>query len=483
MNIKELLKKLIEQGFATKEEKEEVKTEVEKLPDEEKEEVKTEVEEVEKLPEEEVKPEEKPAEENVEDVDKKIQEAADKVITAINQKQAAIKKDADIEMKKKAMLEGGEKIEVNSVKHKMYTTLKGVDVFATMDEAKAIQKWFRALMMFKKTKQPNYFKDIEDGAAMCDKIAIHQKLEPINTVTSADGGFLVPTIMHNKIVPFLEDIAMIKKLAYTIDMTGIKTLDIPNIAQAAYVQWNSEMAQKATTSMVFAHQTLTPYILAGILVITQQMIDDAPFPMIQIVSKALAQAIATAEDAAFASGSGTGQPTGIDTYTPIGTVAAGAALTWQHFVQALYAMPQAYRWSTGLVWLMHRNNIQLAATLADTAGRPIFDNTNPMSNALANPRGGQILGIPIIENNDISEKTIYLVDLQQYWIGYSRQMSIDIATEATIGGVMDAAKGAGYYRAGHNLWERNELAVRAEEKIDGELVTTRALTTITATRP
>jgi HK97 family phage major capsid protein len=132
---------------------------------------------------------------------------------------------------------------------------------------------------------------------------------------------------------------------------------------------------------------------------------------------------------------------------------------------------------------MHRNNILLTAGLADTTGRPIFDYNNPMSNALASPRTPQVLGIPIIENNDISEKTIYLVDLNYYWIAQSRQLSIDVATEATIGGTIDMAKGAGYYVAGHNLWERNEIAVRAEEKIDGELVITRALCTITATRP
>ncbi len=450
-----------------------------KKKDEEKVETPEEKEEAEKVEDEKV--EEKPEEIKVEATKEDVDEAADKVLKVVMEKMNAKKAEAEVEAKKKALL--NDKVEVKEYRQKIYTTNKGVDVFATMSEAKAVAKWFKNLMMFKKTKNPNFWKQMEEGFFECEKIAIAQKLEPINTVTAADGGNLIPTIMYNKIVPFLEDLAQIKPNCYTIDATGIKTLDVPNITAGAYVQWNSEMAQKATTSMVFGHQTLTPYILAGIIVITQQMIDDAPFPMLQIVAQELARAIAKAEDAAFASGSGTGQPTGIDTYTPIGTVAAGGALAFGHFVQCLYSMPQAYRMSPKLRWLMHRNNIHLAATLADTTGRPIFDLMNPMSNILASPRQGQILGIPIIENNDISEKTIYLVDLGYYWIAQSRQMSIDIATEATIGGVIDMAKGAGYYVAGHNLWERNELAIRAEEKIDGELVTTRALTTITATRP
>ena len=417
-----------------------------------------------------------------EEVDKAVQEQAEKILKAVNEKIAAKKWDTEVEAKKKAMLEG-DKFEVNSIKHKIYTTKKGVDVFANLDEARAIQKWFRGLYMFKKTHQPEFWNEVKESAALCDKIAMHQKLEPLNTVTAGDGAVLVPTIMHNMIVPFLEDEAQIKPNCRNIDMTGIKTLDIPNISAGAYVNWNSETAQKTTTSMQFGHQTLTPYILAGILVITQQLIDDAPFPMLQIVSQELARVIAKAEDATFASGSGIGQPTGIDTYTPVYTVAAGGALAYSHFVQALLGMPGAYRSSRQLRWIMHRNTIMLLAMLQDTTGRPIFDLTNPMSNILYSPRTPAVMGIPVIENNDVTEKTIYLVDLAYYWVGQSRRLSIDIATEATIGGVIDSTKGAGYYVAGNNLWERNEIAVRAEEKIDGELVTTRALTTITAVRP
>lgn len=433
-------------------------------------------------PVEEPKEEEKPTEEKPEEektVEEAAEEAADKVLKVIVEKMQA-KKNADVEAKKKAMLDTPS-VEIVSQKHKIYTSRKGVDVFATVDEAKAINKWFKALVMFKKTKQPNYFKQVQDAAHDLDRLAISQKLEPLNETTNADGGFLVPTIMYNKIVPFLEDEAQIKPNAYNIDMTGIKTLDIPNVAAGAYVQWNSEMAQKATTSMVFGHQTLTPYTLAGILVITQQMLDDAPFPMLQIVSQELARAIAKAEDAAFASGSGTGQPTGIDTYTPVYTISAGGGLAYNHFVFALMGLPSAYRGSRQLRWLMHRNTLALAATLTDTNGRPIFDLSNPMNNTLYSPRTPAIMGIPVIENNDLSEKTIYLVDLSYYWIGTNRGLAIDVATEATIGGFIDSASSK--YYPGNNLWERNEIAVRAEERIDGELVTTRALSTITSVRP
>jgi len=46
-------------------------------------------------------------------------------------------------------------------------------------------------------------------------------------------------------------------------------------------------------------------------------------------------------------------------------------------------------------------------------------------------------------------------------------LRIDIADQATIAGV--------------NLWERNLIAVRVEERIDGELTTTRAFVEISNT--
>lgn len=256
--------------------------------------------------------------------------------------------------------------------------------------------------------------------------------------------------------------AQIRSRAFVIDMTGINQLNLPGIQTRPIVSWNAEAAQKATTSVQFSTASLTPYILAGIIVVTQQLIDDSPFNVVQIVSQLLGEAIATAEDAAFASGSGTGQPTGIDTYTAGFTVAAGGALSWTHINSAYYGMPQGHR--ANATWLVHKDTLALLANLADSQNRPILD----LSTALTGAGTPTLRGNPVIENNDISLNTIYLVDLNYYWIGYARGLSIDTSDQTVIRGV--------------SMWERNEVAIRAEEKLDGELVTTRALATITSIR-
>jgi len=117
--------------------------------------------------------------------------------------------------------------------------------------------------------------------------------------------------------------------------------------------------------------------------------------------------------------------------------------------------------------------------MVDGNARPIIDVANPLNG----PGFPTIRGAKVLEQNDISNNIIYLVDLAFYWIGISRAMGIDISREASIGGDYDADRGSGTLVAlPQNMWERNMIAIRVEEKLDAELVSTRALGTITAVR-
>jgi len=410
-------------------------------------------------------PEEKPAEKPVEEpkeeptdeaqVDKLMDKLASKIVNLQGQTSKKVEE-------KKEKIFGDEKVTDLTPKVKLYRKRNGEQVMISQYEAKHLGLWFKNWAAFKKSHRPDHFAEMQKEYDVLEKMAYNQKLEPLQTGVAAEGGNIVPTILYNRLVPLIEDMAMIRSRAFVLDMTGIATLALPGIQTRPIVSWNAEMAQKATTSVQFSQLSLTPYILAGIIVVTQQLIDDSPFNVVQIVSQLLGEAIARAEDAAFASGTGSGQPTGIDTYTPAFTVAAGGAFTWQHINQVYYGMPQGHR--NNATWLAHKDTLALLANMADTQNRPILDVGSVVtSGGLPTLRGN-----PVLENNDISNNTLYLVDLNYYWIGYSRGMSIDTADQATI--------------RDNNLWERNEIAIRAEEKLDGELVTTRALATVTGIR-
>jgi len=409
-----------------------------------------------------------------------VDEAAEKINKIIEAKVAEITKAKEAkEVKKELPFSENKEVKANDYDVDMYTKKDGTKVTLKKYEAESLGKWFKSYANFATSKSPDAWAEMKKEYNTLEKFAVQQKLEPLTTITAASGGNLVPTILFNEIIPLLEDMAVIRPNSRVINMTGIKTLDLPSIATKPYVSWNAEAAQKSTTSVTFGTLSLTPYILAGIIPVTTQMIDDSPFNVIQLVSELLAEAVAKEEDRAFMNGTGAGQPTGITTYGAGTTVSAGGALGFQHFNALYYAMPQKHRASSKLAWIMHSDTLATVANMQDGNNRPIIDIHNPLSG----PQFPTIRGAKVLEQNDISNNIIYLVDLAFYWIGVSRAMGIDISREASIGGDYDADRAGGTLVAlPQNMWERNMVAIRIEEKLDAELVSTRALGTITAVR-
>jgi len=355
----------------------------------------------------------------------------------------AVKKESkDNKVKKGKVMP---KVKINDYKIKLYTTRSGKKVEIPRSDAEQLGNWMKALLR-------------KDYAKMAE---IYQKWEPLNEGTAADGGNLVPTLLYNQLIPLLEDEAVIKARATVIDMTGMKTneLDISGSATKPVVQWGSEQAAKATSSMTFRQIDLTPYKLAAIVPVTTELRDDSPFNVVQLLTKAMGEAYIKAEEAAFATGSGTGRPTGISTYTPIRTISASGALSFDHINSCYWRLPQAYR--NRAVWLANGRTIEVISMLKDSQNRPLLlDN-----GILTQPGIPALKGRPILEQNDLGSATIYFIDLSAYFIGQKLPMKVDIADQATV--------------AGYSLWERNMIAIRIEGRVDGELSTTRALATIT----
>ena len=425
----------------------------------------------------EVKPEEVAEVKEEEKTEEVVDDAAEKVMKLVEAKVAEITKakEAKVAKKELAFVDNAE-VKANDYDVKLYTKKDGTNVTIKAYEAESLGKWFKSYASFATNKSPDAWAEMKAEYKTLEKFAVQQKLEPLNTVTAADGGNLVPTILFNEIIPLLEDMAVIRPNSRVIDMKGIKTLALPSVSSKPYVSWNAETAQKSTTSVQFGQISLTPYILAGIIPVTTQLIDDSPFNVVQLVSELLAEAIAKEEDRAFMNGSGAGQPTGITTYTPGYTIAVAGALAFTDINSCYMGLPQKHRASSKLAWIMHSNTLATLLNMQDGNNRPIIDINSPFSGqGLPSIRGAKVL-----EQNDCNQDEIWLVDLAYYWIGYSRTMGIDISREATIGGNMNADLGT--YTAGQNMWERNMIAIRAEEKVDGELVSTRAAASITGIR-
>jgi HK97 family phage major capsid protein len=413
--------------------------------------------------EEEPKPAPKPEDEVEKKATSMASDLSDKIAAKITEsltKSFNLKQETKPEVKAKAKKVSevnsllNTKVEVNETKFPVYRSSKTGKTFEiTKSQGLDIGKWFKAVVSRDRTKSMELYKEIEN------KYSRKDGLEPMNETTAADGGVLVPTLLANTIIAIRDDVSVIRPRAstYSLDGQAGYVWDLPYEIGRPKVYWTAEQAQKGSTSATFGKTTFTLNMLAAIMSFTKQLNEDTPFSLSQIIAKQFGMAMAREEERAFILGAGTTEPTGLASYTPIAQINGGSDLQYDNINNAVYAMGQGYR--QGSVWIMNANRISLIRGLKDSQNRPLFMDSLTQSQA---PR---VLGYEVLENNNVANNRIYFCNLEFYWVVTKGGLAIDTSDQA--------------YVSGKSLWEHNLTAVRAEERLDGQLVDTRALVAIT----
>ncbi len=275
------------------------------------------------------------------------------------------------------------------------------------------------------------------------------KLDHLSGGTNADGGFLVPPEFSDSFVEARQNETVMRRAGATVVQIASNTFNLPNLATRPKAYWTNELAAKSSTSASWGNIALTPYTLACIMTASNQVIADAKIGgnLIDVMTRLMTQAIAVEEDNAFFTGSGSGQPTGLATYTPGGTVTVSGTFSADHLLDAVYRLPQGYR--SKAVWFMNSRTLAVVRKLKDSQNRYIFEN------AVSGTDFPTILGRPVYEQDDLASNVIWFGDPSSYWIADREGVSVAISNEATVGG--------------QSAFERNFTAVRVEERVDGEL--------------
>lgn len=396
-------------------------------------------------------PTEAPVEEAEEEVsdDAKEKKLIDKITKSLAEEMANSRKaDKEAEVKKEVLnTPTASFAKTKYTVHEFVGKKAGEKFEMPLAEAKECVRWFKAFLR-------------KDYSEMRDSI---QKLEPLNETTAGDGGNLVPTVLANFLTEVRDDIAVIRPRARYWDMSGMKTnqLDISGIATKPIGGYREELAEKGTSSVTFSQISLTPYSYATIVPMSTELRDDSPFDVVGLVGRLLGEAIAKDEDAYFINGTGTGQPTGLETYT-LSAVNAGGAGTFDHIIQAYYLLPQPFRQNA--YWITNSRVLENIRKLKDTTNDYIL---KPFG-FITEPNMPAMLGRPVLENNNVGNGKIFFGDLKSYHVADKGGVQIDISDQATIGTGSNA----------YNLWQRNMLGVRAEIRNDGELAPTQAFVEI-----
>lgn len=284
-----------------------------------------------------------------------------------------------------------------------------------------------------------------------------QKLQVLVEGTGSRGGFLVPEDFVNIIVEDRRDATVMRNLATVLNVTS-DTVHIPGRASSPKAFWRSEGAVKATTTVDFTETVLTPYSLAAIVALSDELVSDASLggDIVNLVARVMSRSLAEEEDKAFWTGNGSGKPTGIDNYS-FSTITAGGtdALRADAIINSIFRLPQSYR--SGAAFVANRNTWAEVATLKD-------GQNNYLLSDLGSAAAPRLRGLATYEQNDLPDGKMFVGDFSYYYIADRQGIQVDISTEATV--------------AGQSAFERNLTYVRVEERVDGELTLTQPIVEI-----
>lgn len=191
-----------------------------------------------------------------------------------------------------------------------------------------------------------------------------------NTKTS-DVGSVIPTTVMEKIIEKIESVGMIYNLVTKTAYKG--GLTIPTSSVKPVASWVAEGAgsdkqKKTTGSITFAYHKLRCAVSVSLEVDTMALsVFETTF--IANVSEAMLKAL----EQSIISGSGTGQPKGILTETPVTgqaiEVAEGTALSYGKLVECEAALPLPYE--NDAVWLMTKKTFMSFVGMVDDQKQPI----------------------------------------------------------------------------------------------------------------
>ncbi|MFM7622623.1 MAG: phage major capsid protein, partial [Alphaproteobacteria bacterium] len=222
----------------------------------------------------------------------------------------------------------------------------------------------------------------------------------MSATSGTDGGFLVPSRLHDEIVKAIDANTPFRSLARTITISN-DSVDVVVDDTLTAAAWAAETAARPETNTSTIQKINIPvHELYAHPKITQRLLDDAAFDVESWIAEKIAENMGLLEQTAFVNGTGTGQPRGILTY-PSGTgtgqieqvktgVSGAFAATNPGDILVRLMLALETRYMDNAVWLMNRSLLADIRTFKDTTGQYLWQP------ALDGKTSSNLLGYPVV---------------------------------------------------------------------------------------
>jgi HK97 family phage major capsid protein len=256
--------------------------------------------------------------------------------------------------------------------------------------------------------------------------AIPTELRADAVTKTGDVGSVIPQTVLNRIVEKLEAVGMILPL---VTRTAIKGgVTVPTSAVKPVASWVAESAgsdkqKKPTGSITFNYHKLRCAVAVSLEVDTMAL-PVFESTLINNVVEAMTKAI----EQSIISGSGTGQPKGILTETPVtGQALDVTAPTYKSLIEAEAALPLEYE--SNAVWCMTKKTFMAYAGLEDSTGQPV----GRVNYGIGGKPERVLLGRPVVLCNyldsyaaalTVGKPFAFLFNFQDYILNTNYQMGV-----------------------------------------------------------
>lgn len=246
----------------------------------------------------------------------------------------------------------------------------------------------------------------------------------LENVTDSEGGYLIPEQFMSELVMGLKDASLIRAAGARVMTINTDLVKVPYITNSTAAVLTAKEVDYDIADPSFGQISFTPFKYTRKTLVTEELLADSAFDIWgQALAPDYAQAFAAAENAAFTTGTGTGQPEGVVTGAGVGKTTAGAtAITADEIIDLYHSLGYLYR--NNAKWMMNDATLAYIRKLKDSTGQYLWQP------GMANGQPDTILGRPVITNNSMATiaataKTVLFGDFSYYWIAQRAGFSVD----------------------------------------------------------
>lgn len=194
-----------------------------------------------------------------------------------------------------------------------------------------------------------------------------EERKALTTGGDSSGGYLAPPQIHGELIRPLQEISPIRRLARGVQ-TSAGILSIPLQTGFMDAGWVGEIETRPETDVAFGNLDIPVHEISALVKVSQRLLDDTAFDLVQFLSMNFAEKFAAVEGAAFLAGNGVKKPQGILGDPTLVTVPSGHASTIlpSSLIDLTYSIKAGYRRRAS--WLMSNSTAAVIRKMRSDSG-------------------------------------------------------------------------------------------------------------------